>query len=606
MGNSDLSQAMRSLHQEIDRSLGRGLAKTSPSACGRPRVGITAHHTDLGSCLALAYSDAVARAGGIPLLIPITDDLGVLLDSLRSVDALLLSGGADLNPLYMDEEPVRGLGRVSPERDAYELRLIRLAHRLSMPMLGICRGHQILGVSYGSTLFQDVVSQYTVEGAIDHEPSMPKTIPHHRVGITDRRCRLVDILDVEEGEEVWVNSLHHQALREVHLPFVEVAIASDGINEAIDAFPELDILAVQWHPEQLVAGGDARQLRLFEHLVERARLYRRARAFHTAHITLDSHTDTPMFFAPDYDLGSSPKTRVDITKMELGQIDASVMVAYLPQGELTDEAHREALTLAEDKLRELHRQVEAYPHRATIARTADEVAMAKARGLRAILPAIENGYAIGRDLSHIQALHEQYGIIYITLCHNGDNALCDSARRSERTHGGLSTLGREAVAEMNRLGIVIDLSHAGEETVRDVLELSSQPVVASHSSARSLCDHARNLSDDQIRAIARRGGVVQVCLYAGFINSDEGAASYLDAVDHIEHIIRVAGIDHVGIGSDLDGDGELIGLRTSQDLIRITIELLRRGYDEDDLRAIWGGNFLRVLHYCQSHATARP
>lgn len=155
-------------------------------------------------------------------------------------------------------------------------------------------------------------------------------------------------------------------------------------------------------------------------------------------------------------------------------------------------------------------------------------------------------------------------------------------------------MGYDFVAEMNRLGIMIDVSHAGEETVRDVLATSTKPIIASHSSVRELCDHARNLSDEQIIAIAERGGVIQVCLYAGFIKPEAKTATYLDAVDHIEHIIKLVGIEHVGIGSDFDGDGELIGCRTSEDLIRITMELLRRGYDEEDLMLLWGDNFLRV------------
>lgn len=598
---NDLSQAMRALNQEVDRHLGRGHS-VAPVCLGKPRIGITVNQTQYGSSLARAYSDAIIRAGGVPFLLPLTDDIDTLLESLQSLDGLLLSGGSDLNPIYLDEDPIRGLGEVDPERDRYELILIRLATRLSMPILGICRGHQLLGVAYGSTLFQDIVSQYTVEYAIDHSPKIPKTIGAHRLTEVTPRGRLADILGIEEGEDIYVNSLHHQALREVRPPFVEHAMAADGINEAIDAYPELDILAVQWHPEQMVAGGDARQLRLFAHIVERARLYRRARQFHTTELTLDSHTDTPMCFAPDFRLGEYGPTLVDLPKLELGQIDASIMVAYLPQGELSDEAHERAIAYAEGKLRELHRQVGLYPDRACIARSAADVKSAKARGLKAIIPAIENGYALGERLNLLQYYRDRYGIVYVTLCHNGDNAICDSARKSERTHGGLSPFGREVVREMNRLGLMIDLSHTGEETVADVLELSTQPVIASHSSARALCDHPRNLTDDQIRAIARKGGVVQICLYAGFIHQDDQQASLLDAVEHIEHIIRIAGIEHVGIGSDFDGDGELIGCRSTLDLVRITMELLARGYDEEDLALIWGGNFLRVMEQCQSSA----
>lgn len=589
-----LSPALERINQEVDAHLGRDKS-VSPFAYRRPRIGVSVNVTELGSCVARAYTDAIIQAGATPLVLPITEDIETLYSSLLDLDALLLTGGSDIHPRLMGEEPLPGLGSVSVERDRYELRLIRLARRLSLPILGICRGHQILGVAYGSILYQDITSQHKHEHILDHSPALPKGEAHHKLLPTSYEGnRLVDILGLEPDDDVWVNSLHHQALREVLPPFYETAKASDGINEAIDAYPELDILAVQWHPEQMVASGSTRQMRLFTHLVERARLYHRARAFHNENIVLDSHTDTPMFFSEDFDIKDSDKTRVDLTKMCLGGVHASVMVAYLPQGELTDEAHKEAKAYAIDKLQELHRQVSEYPYMAMICRTPDDVIKAQLLGRKAIVPAIENGYAIGEDLANLLYYQDTYGLAYITLCHNGDNALCDSARKSERTHGGLSQLGIECIEEMNRLGIMIDVSHAGEETISDVLRYSSKPIIASHSSARQLCDHARNLSDEQIQAIAERGGVVQVCLYAGFINEDEKQASYLDAVDHIEHIVQLVGIEHVGIGSDFDGDGELIGCRTSEDLIRITIELLRRGYDEDDLELIWGGNFLRV------------
>lgn len=596
---TDLSPALRRLNHEVDQYLGRD-QRVSPFLVTKPRIAVSVNISDLGSSVARPYTDAIIRAGGIPIIIPVTEDMDTLLTTLCSVDGLLLTGGADIHPMYMGEEPLLGLGAISNDRDRYELKLIRLARRLSMPILGICRGHQILGVAYGSVLYQDLPSQHKTDDSLNHAPQINKDLPHHKLRFrTTVPNRLVDILLAEEGEDIWVNSLHHQAIRELLPPFDELAVASDGINEAIDAYPELDILAVQWHPEQLVAGNDERQLRLFKHICDRALLYKRARAFHSEYITLDSHTDTPMFFAEGFDIKSSDKTRVDLTKMCLGGIHASVMVAYLPQGELSEEAHQQAQAFARTKLDELYRQVAQYPDLAMICRTPEDVVKAQLLGRKAIVPAIENGYAIGEDLDTLESLHRKYGLAYITLCHNGDNAICDSARKSLATHGGLSMYGREVVREMNRLGIMIDISHAGAETVQDVLELSTQPIIASHSSARSLCDHARNLTDEQIIAIADKGGVVQVCLYAGFINEEEREASLIDAVEHIEHIVRLVGIEHVGIGSDFDGDGELIGCRTSEDLIRITMELLSRGYDESELSLLWGENFLRVWETCR-------
>ena len=183
---------------------------------------------------------------------------------------------------------------------------------------------------------------------------------------------------------------------------------------------------------------------------------------------------------------------------------------------------------------------------------------------------------------------------YLTLCHNGDNDLCDSARKSAQEHGGLSDFGRAAVEELNRTGMLIDLSHAAESTFYEVLERSQRPVACTHSSARALCNHPRNLTDDQLRALAQQGGVAQATFYAGFLREDEGA-TVDDAVRHILHMINVAGIDHVGLGSDFDGDGGVPGLASASDMVHLTRRLQAEGLTDDDLRKLWGANFLRVL-----------
>jgi len=198
-------------------------------------------------------------------------------------------------------------------------------------------------------------------------------------------------------------------------------------------------------------------------------------------------------------------------------------------------------------------------------------------------------------LSNLQRFKEM-GVSYITLCHNGDNDICDSAAGNAEW-GGLSPFGKDVVAEMNRLGLMIDISHAADSTFYEVLKYSTKPVIASHSSTRALCDHRRNLNDDQLRAIAAKGGVVQVCLYKEFINEDAEKASLSDAINHILHIIDIAGIDHVGIGSDFDGGGELIGCRAANELIQITMRLIEKGFDEESIAKIWGGNLLKSTGY---------
>ena len=189
----------------------------------------------------------------------------------------------------------------------------------------------------------------------------------------------------------------------------------------------------------------------------------------------------------------------------------------------------------------------------------------------------------------------------MTLCHNGDNDICDSARGNSE-HQGVSDFGARVIKEMNRVGMVVDLSHAAESTFYDVLECSVQPVVCSHSSCRALCDHPRNLTDEQMRAIAAKDGVVQVTMYSGFLRQ-EGKATLADFIAHLQHAIAVAGIDHVGIGTDFDGDGTVIGCADASQLRNITRELLRLGYSEPDIEKIWGGNWLRVMTQVQAAAS---
>lgn len=216
---------------------------------------------------------------------------------------------------------------------------------------------------------------------------------------------------------------------------------------------------------------------------------------------------------------------------------------------------------------------------------------------------IENGYALGSDLGNV-ARFKKRGVVYITLCHNGDNDICDSARRSHNRHGGLSAFGREVVKEMNRVGLMVDLSHAAETSFFDALAASSTPIVCSHASSRALCNHPRNLTDDQLRALSAAGGVAQVTLYHGFLrpDTDPQPATVADAVAHIMHFIDVAGIDAVGIGTDFDGDGGIPGCASASDLTELTLRPQAEGLTTAHLQKVWGGNFLRVMQLCQHSA----
>ena len=559
-----------------------------------PRIGISSNRKDGLSCIADTYVQSVLKAGGAPVLIPVITDMEALTAIVSGLDGLLMSGGGDINPLYVGEEPVPQLQDVDTFRDEFDLILLRLATNRQLPVMGICRGHQLINVAFGGSVYQDIHSQHEAR-LCKHSQTMPREQVSHSVQITDTSSRLFDILKKEP--DIFVNSFHHQAVKDIAPEFKETAVAPDGINEAME-HPEKEIFSVQWHPEAMAANDDELMLELFRHHVEMARLFKEAKRIHSRNVILDSHTDTPMIFPGQFNIGLKEGGKVNLPLMEEGMVDAAIMVAYIPQGKRDDESLQQATDFAMNRLNEIHRQMEINRGRMNIARTSQEVWVTKDAGKKAIMLGLENGYAIGKDIRNI-ARFKELGVSYITLCHNGSNDICDSAR-GDAEWGGLSPFGKEVVAEMNRLGILVDVSHAAESTFYDALEISTQPIIASHSSARALCNHPRNLTDDQLKALAEKQGVVQVCLYKGFINEDAEKASLTDAIRHINHIVDLIGINHVGIGSDFDGDGELIGCRASNELINITLRLLKDGYKENDIAKIWGGNLLRVMSRVQS------
>lgn len=557
---------------------------------GRPLIGISAHFKEGSSCIADDYVRSVLLAGGVPLLIPVHADAAALEEVVARIDGLLLSGGGDINPLHAGEEPIPALGEVDDARDRYDLLLTRLAANRQVPVFGICRGLQLINLAFGGKNFQDIPAQLP-GNPLQHRQLSPAGHASHTVTVDERSC----LFRVLGRRAVPVNSYHHQAVREVAPGFTVAATAPDGVIEAIEAMPCYRVFGVQWHPERMIPLRDETMERLFRYFIDEALLFKRAKEIHRDYPVVDSHCDTPMKFTAGFDLGRRHETvKVDLPKMREGLVDAAFMVAYLPQGKRDDASSRRATRQAVEILRQVTEQVEARPGEAGIARSVDDLHRLKRAGKRAIFPAIENGYAIGKDLANL-ARFKEMGVAYITLCHNGSNDICDPARGTPE-HGGLSPFGREVVREMNRLGIIVDVSHASEETFRDVLETSRRPVIASHSSARALHDHPRNLSDAQLEAIAAAGGVVQVCLYTRFLGP-AGKVTIMDAARHVDHVVKIAGIDHVGIGTDFDGDeGETLpGCRGANELINLTVELLRRGYSPADLEKLWGGNLLRVM-----------
>ena len=332
-------------------------------------------------------------------------------------------------------------------------------------------------------------------------------------------------------------------------------------------------------------------------LVREAASFKEAKSLHNRILTLDSHCDTPMFFDQQINFASrDPKILVDLHKMTEGHLDATIMVAYLEQQGLTNEDLLAATAKADRILNEIEAMVAKSSQYVNIAYTPTDLYRLKAERKKAIMLGIENGYAIGRDIRNVERFRRR-GVVYMTLCHNGNNQLCGSCRYNDESLG-VNAFGEEVIHEMNRVGMMVDISHAGDRTFYDALDISTKPIVASHSSSRALCNHPRNLTDDQLRALATKGGVAQVTLYNGFLK-EEGQATIQDAIRHLNHMVDVMGIEHVGIGTDFDGDGGIIGCASASELINFTRCLLKERYSEDDIRRIWGGNFLRVMEEVQ-------
>jgi membrane dipeptidase len=375
----------------------------------------------------------------------------------------------------------------------------------------------------------------------------------------------------------------------------------------------------------------------------------RALRLHTSLFTVDTHVDTPGRLASGFDLAQrhTPGTKgagcLDFPRMQEGGLSSAFFAVFVNQGPCTPIGRARAKAKALEQLDQIDR---VFVDQATLcgrALSPTEGQRIAATGRRAIFLGLENGYALGLDLDLVDAFHAR-GIRYITLAHTSDNDLCDSSTgKREGPERGLTAFGAKVVRRMNELGMLVDISHLSDRSVRDVLKLTKAPIIASHSCARAVCDHPRNLSDELLKALKTNGGVIQLCILGDYIkklpaNPEQGRAlqelqakveqhyggwdnipdaatataleeeyqaifekhpgglpTVRDAVDHIDHIVQLVGIDHVGIGTDFDGGGGLADCRDVTQLPRITAELLRRGYSETSIRKIWGGNFLRAF-----------
>ena len=372
----------------------------------------------------------------------------------------------------------------------------------------------------------------------------------------------------------------------------------------------------------------------------------KARELHKKILTVDTHCDTAFsLLRTDWKIGDrhDPALRtsgkIDLPRMKEGGLDAEFFAAFVGQGPLTPEAYVKAKDSALRAVAAVHKMTQDYPSMIGLAVDPAGARRLKKDGKLTAFIGLENGYPIGRDLALVKLFYDN-DVRYITLCHSSDNDICDSSTdRRDPEDKGLSDFGRKVVAECNRLGMIVDISHASERSFFDVLVASKAPIIASHSSARAVCDNPRNLTDDQLRALAKNGGVIQICFLGAYVKTPpvipereqalkEMEAKYgnprdirddalrakamaerdainqkfpqvrptvKDLVDHIDHVRKVVGIDYVGIGTDFDGGGGVVGCDDVSGMIHVTEELIRRGYTDREIEKIWGGNFFRVF-----------
>ena len=317
---------------------------------------------------------------------------------------------------------------------------------------------------------------------------------------------------------------------------------------------------------------------------------------------LDSHCDTPTQMMRGLDLGTDNGWgHVDIGKLKEGGVDASFFALYTSAEMAPDAATRYTLEM----LGKIYDALETYKDNIALALSPEDAFRNKGKGLVSIFIGMENGSPIQKSLSLLR-MYYRMGVRYMTLTHNGDNEIADSAAEGCRWHG-LSPFGREVIAEMNRIGMIVDIAHVSDETFYDVIECSKSPIVSTHSCCRALAGHRRNMTDDMLHALSGNGGVMQVNFYPAFLsdNYESRLPSVSDVADHIDHAVNVAGIDHVGIGTDYDGiEITPAGLEDISKLPMVFDELTKRGYSDDQIEKIAGGNFIRVFNEVISNSLA--
>lgn len=373
-----------------------------------------------------------------------------------------------------------------------------------------------------------------------------------------------------------------------------------------------------------------------------AKIWKKAQKIHEEILTIDTHNDTPFLLLKEgfniTERHEAPDSRVDFPRMIEGGLDAMFIGVFTGQKPRSEATYLKAYQIANQMLDSIHSVLEQFPDWAELATSSEDADRISKKGKRAIYIGMENGFPISKDLSRVEKFYNR-GVRYTTLCHSFHNDICDSSSDLKAPeHKGVSDFGKQVISEMNRLGMMIDVSHMSDQSFFQVLKLSKAPIMASHSSIRAVCNHNRNMSDEMLKALAKNDGVIQICLLDDYVKEpDTTTAQYAeenrlmriyrsqyqtmndaekkafnnewdemkklpkelptvkDLVDHIDYVVKLVGVDYVGIGSDFDGGGGLADCTDVSQFPNITYELLKRGYRKSDIQKIWSGNILRVF-----------
>jgi len=392
-----------------------------PAVGEKPLIGISLGYSDKKNSVNNTYINSILKNGGVPYLIPVTDDVEVLRQIVAQLDGIVFTGGEDFAPAYYGKEEHEKLGEVNVTRDTYDLTLLKLATDRNIPTLGICRGLQLINVGMGGTLYQDLPAEKPSD--INHRQEEEGTVPTHSVSVVEGSV----MHNIFGKQEIQVNTFHHQAIDKLAPGLKIVGWSNDSVPELIEAYPHRQILGTQFHPEIFTAAGDALMGKLFKFLVNKADTFKMAKDIHTRILSVDTHTDTPLWFTRgNFSVGMRKSNQVSIQKMEEGKLDAQFLAAFLAQKELDEASSQKAVEKCHKMIEGIYADVAKYKDECGIALTEEDARRLKAEGKKAFFIGIENGYAIGKDIKNVKK-YKDMGVQYMTLSHSYDNDICNSS-----------------------------------------------------------------------------------------------------------------------------------------------------------------------------------